>query len=349
MTRMPNYSLPGVATTQWRARLTGLFAALVAVLVAVVWTLYSNVDRGDRFELRLLTDQVGVGIVPGTNVRVEGLAIGKVAAIASVGQGRQLLTLDLDSSQIDGLTDDFTVDYAPENLFGISALTMRPGTGGDPLRAGELIDLVGKVTDVTMGALLRELTQTSTQVLTPKLAELLRQLNGDLRAFIPFLEMVVTLGGVVADTQRYPASYLLDQYSAFARGLGAFSDATVDLLYSVLEIEVLVNDGERYDAAIGMVVDQLFPGVSGALNTAQVHFHGYADMFTPLLSAMATTVPTPERSQAELAELIDRLARMFTDTPDGPMLNVAVTLRGVPAVAVPLFGQQFLDGLGGAR
>ncbi|NNH72746.1 MCE family protein [Nocardia uniformis] len=346
---MPNYTIPGVAITKYRARLAGLVAAVLAVLLVVAWTQYTNADHGDRLRIQLRTDQVGAGIVPGTNVRVEGVAVGTVAEVISVGDGRQLLTLDLEKSQIAGLTETFTVDYAPENLFGISAVTLRPGSGGTPLHAEAVIDMVGRVADVTMGALLRELTRTSTDVLTPKLAELLRQFSGDLKAFTPILQAVVTLSRAVADTQQYPSSYLLDQYASFFQGLGVFSSSTLKLLKSLLDIEVFQHDRARYDVSIGMVVDQAFPAIAGLLNTAQVHFNGYTDMFTPLLGAVAATVPTPDTSRADLTELIARLDRIFADTPNGPVVNLGVTLRGVPGVAVPLLGQQALEALGGAR
>ncbi|GAB2551278.1 MlaD family protein [Nocardia heshunensis] len=337
---MPNYSIPGVAVSRTRARLLGVVVvALIAALV-VAWYAYSHAPVADRVRIQLRTSEIGDGIVAGTTVRLDGVPVGRITAVQPVDQGRQLLSLDLDRTQTLELTDTLSVDYAPENLFGISAVTVHPGTGGLPLRAGMVIDLGGRVDDVTMGALLRSLTDTSTQVLTPKLTELLTQFSSDLRAFAPMLRAVVTLARTVSDTQRYPSSFLIDQYGSFLRGFGDFSSATFKLFDSIMNIEVFVNDRAKYDASVNMIANQTFPAVGALADTLGTYFGSAADMFAPLLSAMAAMVPDPAAAQANLSELIDRLDRMFAAGPDGSAINVAVTLRGVPGVAIPLLGQQ---------
>ncbi|MEU7144589.1 mammalian cell entry protein [Nocardia sp. NPDC046473] len=346
---MPNYSMPGVSMTRRGSLVIGALALVTTAVVILGWRgVFDNADA-DRVRIQLHTEQIGEGVIPGTKVRMDGVTVGKIATIASAGQG-QLITLDLNRTETASLTDAFTVDYAPDNLFGISALTLRRATGGAALHEGTVIDLAGrnadKVTDVTMGSLLRSLTETSTEVLTPKLTELITRFNGDLHAFTPLLQSMVTLSRAVADTQRYPTPYLLDQYAALFGGLGSFTSATFRLLDAVMNIEVFVNDRAKFDAFIGMVVNDVFPAIGQVGDAARGQFLGYAQMLTPLLEAMAATVPDPQRTRAEGTELIDRLNRMFADTPDGPAVNVDVVLRGMPGIATPLFGQH---GLGGVR
>ncbi|WP_433655365.1 MlaD family protein [Nocardia sp. CA-128927] len=347
---MPNYSMPGVSMTRRGSLILGALAIVTTTVVTLGWRgVFDDADP-DRVRIQLHTEQIGEGVIPGTKVRMDGVTVGEIATITGAEQGRQLITLDLDRTETASLTDAFTVDYAPDNLFGISALTLRRATGGAALHEGTVVDLAGKnadkVLDVTMGSLLRALTETSTDVLTPKLTELISRFNGDLHAFTALLEAIVTLNRAVADTQRYPTPYLLDQYASFFGGIGAFTSATFRLLDAIMNIEVFVNDRPKYDAFIGMVVNDVFPTVGQVGDAARGQFLGYAQMLTPLLEAMAATVPDPQRSRAESTELIDRLNRMFADTPEGPAVNVAVVLRGMPGIAGPLFGQ---PGLGGVR
>ncbi|MFI7002225.1 MlaD family protein [Nocardia sp. NPDC050175] len=347
---MPNYSMPGVSMTRRGSLVIGALALVTATVVTLGWRgVFDNADA-DRVRIQLRTEQIGEGVIPGTKVRMDGVTVGEIATITSADQGRQLITLDLNRAETSSLTDAFTVDYAPDNLFGISALTLRRATGGAALHAGTVVDLAGrnadKATDVTMGSLLRSLTETSTEVLTPKLTELITRFNGDLHAFTPLLQSMVALSRAVADTQRYPTPYLLDQYAALFGGIGSFTSATFRLLDAVMNIEVFVNDRAKYDAFIGMVVNDVFPAIGQVGDAARGQFLGYAQMLTPLLEAMAATVPAPQRTRAEGTELIDRLNRMFADTPDGPAVNVDVVLRGMPGIATPLFGR---PGLGGVR
>lgn len=337
---MPNYGMPGVTMGRRGARVLGAFVVAVAAAGVLGWRadLYSGgADATLRIQIR--TSQVGEGIIAGTKVRMDGVTIGRIAEITPVEQGRQLLTLDLDHTESASLTDSFAVDYAPENLFGISALTMRRNPGGQPLRTGAVIDLADtRVADVTMGSLLRTLSSTSTEVLTPKLVELVTRFHSDLAAFSPLLEAMVMLSRQIADTQRYPTPFLLDQYSSFASGLGGFVSSTFQLLDALINIEIFVNDRPRYDATIEMIVSGALPAIGRAGDRAREELAGYTALFTPLMHSIAATVPAPGRSRAEIVELIDRLDRMFTETPEGPAVDLSVTLRGIPGLAVPLLG-----------
>ncbi|WP_084654309.1 MlaD family protein [Nocardia altamirensis] len=347
---MPNYSMPGVAMTRRGSRILGACALVTATVVGLTWR--GTLDDPDpaRVRIQVRTEQIGEGVDAGTTVRMDGVRVGAIAAVTGIDQGRQLITLDLDRAETVSLTDTFTIDYAPDNLFGISALTLRRATGGTALREGAVIDLAGRhadrVTDVTMGRLLRALTETSTDVLTPTLTELITQFHRDLRAFTPLLEAIVTMSRTLAETQRYPVPYLLDQYSSFFGGLGVFASATFRLLNAIMNIEVFRNDRPAYDAFIAMIVDGVFPAIGTVGDAANAQLLGYADMLTPLLHAVAATVPDPRRSQAETAALIERLDRIFADTPDGPAVNVAVVLHGMPGLSAALLGQ---PGRGGHR
>ncbi|MGV9821770.1 MlaD family protein [Nocardia xishanensis] len=352
---MPNYGLPGVPMSRRGSRALGAAALALTVAAGLTWRAGLDDRPPDRLQVQLRTEQIGEGVVEGTRVRYDGVTVGEITEIAAVGAGHQLLTLDLDKTQTAGLTDALTVDYAPENLFGISALTLRAAAGGAPLTEGGMIDLAGahadKVTDVTMGSLLRALTATSTEVLTPELSELLATVNSEMSSFAPLWEAIVTLSRAVADTQRYPAPYLIDQYAAFFGGMGDFASATFRLLHAVMNIEIFRNDRPRYDATITMVVDGALPKIGLLGDAANRQLAGYTAELTPLVAALAATVPAPGRSRAEAAALVDRLERLFSDTPDGPALNVAVTLGGMPGLAVPLLGPSGFAaiGAGGAR
>ncbi|MGW4846807.1 MlaD family protein [Nocardia brasiliensis] len=299
----------------------------------------------EMLRIHLRTSSIGEEIGSGTAVRLDDVTVGQVSAVDAIGSGHQLLTIDLDRTQTNELTDALTVDYAPQNLFGVSAVSLHPGPGGDALRTGAVIEVAGRVTDATMGALLRRLTETSTEVLTPQLTDLVNQLSTNMRAFSPMLQALVALSRAVADTQRFASSYLIDQYAAFFHGFGEFSSATFDLLASVLDIEVFQTDQARYDRTITMVVDQAFPNFGKVGGAARTHFRDLTDTLAPLVDAVAATVPEPRTSRAELTALLDRLDRAFAETPDGPALNVAVTLRGVPGVAVPLLGEHAFTAL----
>lgn len=335
--------MPGVAVDRRRATLIGLVSMAAAIAVALAWIAANAMHTDQRMRIVLHTQQIGDGIVTGTPVRVDGVKVGSIEQVDSGGYGTQLLTLRLDRAQLSGVTQNLVVQYAPANLFGISEIKLVPDpTGGSPLVDGDTIDLTAgradRVRDVTMGALIRSLTRTSTSVLTPELTETLTALATDLKAFTPLFETLIATGRAVADTQRLPASLLLGRYGSTLAGAAEMISGTVTLIDNVSNIEILRTQRELFDAGVALIIDQFFPAIVNTGTTARQYFSGYADMLTPVLQLLSQMVPAPQASGAQLREILDRLGGSFAKTSEGPVLNLALTLRGVPALAVPLLG-----------
>lgn len=226
------------------------------------------------------------------------------------------------------------------NLFGISEVALKGRGGGAPLRDGSIVELTGagRVTDVTMGNLLRSVSAGTTRVLTPELTELLTHAGADMAAFTPLLRAMVTVAEAVADTQHYPSAFLIDQYASFIDGVGKFADGTVRLVHETYNMQVFRTDRARFDIGVSLVVDRLFPGIAALGLSAKQSLQGYTDSAAVLVDQLARMVPDPALVTADFTELLDRLDRSFRDGPNGPALALDVTLRGVPGVAVPLLG-----------
>lgn len=338
---VPNYGMPGVAVSHRQAMRIGAAVLVVIVLLGIGGRMYSHGRTASGLRIVLHTNRIGDGVVTGTEVRADGVPVGKVEAITPDALGTQRITLRLDESRLDGLDDSLHVDYATANLFGISEVELRPGSGGAPLRGDSVIDLTGgrdpDVYDATMGSLLRSLARMNDGVLTPQLVSVIDQLGSQVKAFTPLLQAMVVLARTVADHQTMPLSTVLRGFGSALGGGADFIGATLRVIAQIYGIPVLREDRARFDATIGMVVEQLFPALQHTLNHAGNEFSGYAGLLTPILSSAARMVPTPDQSSTELSQLLDRLRTAMPDTPDGPVLNVDVDLRGVPVLA-PLLG-----------
>ncbi|MFF2083967.1 MlaD family protein [Nocardia sp. NPDC058176] len=343
---MPNYGLPGVAIGQRTALVAGAVAVVVLAASVLGWRVVSSGDDAEGTEIVLRTERLGDGIVVGTRVRADGVLVGEVTEIAAVELGTQAITLAVDRSQLDGIDASMRVDYATSNLFGISEIQLRPGSGGAPLRAGSVIDLTGAraadAVDATMGNLLRSLSRLGDRTLTARLTDVLDQLATDVRAFTPLLQAMVVTARVVADNQTLPPSFQLEQLSSAVSGAAPFAGATIDVIDRVHRIEALRSNRPQFDATVEMIVEQLFPALENTMNHAGEQLPAYAAMAVPLLWAVANAVPDPQRSSADLAALIANLRSAMTDTDAGPVLNVDVDLRIAPVPMIPLLGGQVI-------
>ncbi|BDT99300.1 MlaD family protein [Nocardia sputorum] len=345
---MPNYGIPGVTVDRRRALAVGTLAVVLVVLAALGTLGYRAVREEPGVRIVLRTSRVGDGVLAGTQVRLDGVRVGRVTGISPGERGTQNIAVRLDSARLPGLDSSLRMDYATGNLFGISEIELRRGPGGAPLRSGAVLDLSGPdaVYDATMGNLLRSLSQVGDAVLTPRMATLLATLAADTRAFTPFLESVVTLARTVTEVQAMPLSLTLGRFGVTLNGGGDFIDSLIDLLDRIYRIETLREDRARIDGGITMVVDQLLPEVAQALRYAETGFSGYTGLLIPVLRMVAQTVPDPRRSGAEVGELIQRMRDVMPDTPDGPVLQADVDLRNIPSLAIPLSGNPILDGGG---
>ncbi|MBF6082842.1 MCE family protein [Nocardia cyriacigeorgica] len=343
---MPSYGIPGVTTTPRRALVVGACTVVVMLVLAVVAAGVRLADDDDGLRIVLHTSRLGDGVLAGTVVRLDGVAVGRVAEIAPAELGTQLITLRLDPHRLPGVDSSLRVDFATGNLFGISEIQLRRGAGGAALRPGMVLELTDDdaVYDATMGNLLRNLSQVSDSVLTPQMGTLLATLAADTRAFAPFFESVVTLARTFTEVQQQPLSLIVGRFGTTLGGGGNLIDAILDVLDRLYRIDTLRNDRDLVNAGISMVVEQLFPTVERALGLAGESFAGYTDLAVPVLDVLAQMVPAPQRSSAELRELIDRLGAAMPDSPDGPVLQAEVDLSGVPALAVPLLGTSMIPG-----
>lgn len=333
--------MPGVAVDKPRSLLVGGVAIGVVAALVVAALLYRGLRTDDSLRIALHTEQIGDGVLTGTPVRVAGVRVGEVDAIEPADRGTQRITLRLDRSQLHGIDDSLRVDYAPANLFGISEIELRPGSGGAPLRSGATIDLAGQradaVYDATMGGLLRGLSQTGDALLTPQMATVIAQVSTDVSAFTPLVQALISVAQTITDNQKMPASELVGRLGPAFDGGGRFAGATIQVLDLLRNNQRLQDNRESYDAGTAALTGSVLPALAGLGTRAGTELSGTTDAVVPLLAALTQAVPQPQRSGADLAELLRRLRAGFRDTPNGPVLDTEIDVRGVPVLA-PLLG-----------
>ncbi|MFE3794939.1 MlaD family protein [Nocardia tengchongensis] len=339
---MPNYGMPGVAVDRKRAMTVGTVALALVVTVVAGWALYHSQQDEPGMPISLRTEQIGDGVLVGTEVRANGVVVGKVTDIAPDQHGTQQISLRLDDSKLFGFDDSLRVDYAPANLFGISEIELRKGDGGSPLRSGTVLDFTGRraseVYDATMGSILRSAAQVGGSVLTPQMASVIAQAAADTQAFTPLAQALITAQRTIADNQKMPMSRLFGELGPAFDGGGRFAGATVQVVDLIRSMQRLQSDRAAYDKGVATVTGTLLPALATTFSQAGTQLSGATDMLVPVLTALAQMVPQPQQSAVELRLLLERLRAAMPDTGQGPVLNVQVELKGVPAIAVPLLG-----------
>lgn len=339
---MPTYGLPGARITPRRSRAVGATALAIAVVAVLAYRMTPQQISPQTLSLTLVTDTVGAGVDSGDAVRLDGVDVGSITGIEPENSTHQKISLALDRSRLDGVTDALGVDWAPGNLFGVTELVLQPRPGGAPLTDNSVVDLTGanaaRVHDVTLSTLLDSLGQLTNTVLTPQMTNLVATIAADTHGFTPFVQTVIAAARDVADTQHLPASYLLDRYAAASVGLPPTLQGLLGVLEGPFTNAYLAQPGkiDKFIANINFLEGPFLGGVTALLLTGRTYYAGLAATVVPLLAATAATVPNPARSTAELRSLLEGIERAMPDTGNGPTLNLAVDLRDVPVVQGPL-------------
>ncbi|MFC8047495.1 MlaD family protein [Nocardia sp. NPDC057353] len=339
---MPAYSLSGTEVGPRRARTIGLCTVALAAVLLLAWRVVPEGRPADEIRVELVTGAVGAGVEPGTDVRLDGVRVGSVRAIDTAGPGRKTVELALSGSRLFGLTDALSVEYAPDNLFGITALQLRANPGGTALADGTTVDLTGpeasRVRDATLAALLKSTGLLTDSVLTPELAELLGTLSRDVGAFTPLLQAIGATVRAYVETRELPPSVLLAQFGSALAGVPPMITGGLDVLDAAYSNQYFRTPENlaRFKEMFGGIDTRLLPVVTQTFTTARPHFEGLLPIATTVLDQIPRTVGDPDRTGAQLTELLDRLARAFRETPDGPVLTAEVELDVVPGLAGPL-------------
>ncbi len=339
---MPAYALPGTAIGPRGARIVGTCAIVFAVAAGVAWKTVPRPAPADRIDVALVVDHVGEGIAAGTDVRFDGVRIGSVSAVDIAGRGTRRIELALQRSQLFGLTDTVSADFAPGNLFGISTVDLHANPGGTALTEGTAVDLTGpaanRVSDGTLSALLTSTGKLTGDVLTPQLTAVLQEVSHDVTAFTPLLQAIGATARAAVETQQLPPSVLFDEFGSALTGLPSILTGGLTILESDYTNKYLQSAEHirQYGALWTGVQYQLLPVLTQLLDAAQPRFGGLVPAAAAPLQQVAASVSTPQRSEQQLRELLDRLGRAFHDTPDGPVVDADVDLDVVPGLAAPL-------------
>ena len=162
----------------------------------------------DLISVAIDTGYVGQGVGTGTPIVMHGVTVGRVTAVSSLSGGGVRLDADLEKAPVSGLTEALGIDFRPVNYFGVSGINLTPGSGGQPLRDGTRISTAPKGNS-TLQALLSQLGQVSTGVLTPRLIEVIDRATRYTDALDPLIETAFIATNAVAQVQTVSTMQLL--------------------------------------------------------------------------------------------------------------------------------------------
>jgi virulence factor Mce-like protein len=234
--------------------LAGLATVLVIVtIVAIAISLFQG-GYASTLPLTVVSQRAGLVMNPDAKVKLLGVQVGRVAAIEPVANGRAVIHLEIDSSQLAEIPANVGVDIASTTVFGAKSVELVPPADPSPqkLTPGQVLD-AGRVT-VEFNTIFQQLTSVLSKIQPEKL-------NATLGAISTALDgRGEKFGQALSDLNRLLASLdpslpnLSHDISASSTVLTAYADAAPDLLATAVNAtrisQTIVDEQHNLDALL---------------------------------------------------------------------------------------------------
>lgn len=301
------------------------FAALALAVVAAGFLLLSGGDEGYRVRAEL--PDAG-GLLKGANVRVDGVPVGKVAALDVTADDRVIAELQIDDESLVPIGRDARLVIEADGLFGERFVALAPGDVSRPARAGstipkrrtsvsvrldDLVDAIDLPTRDALEILLREQgvalagrgqdLGTMLAALPPTLSstgELVREFARDNRA----------LGRLLDESDRVVASVARERddlgrfVDSAGRAFDVLATRRAELGETVRRAPATLAAARRALASLEGAAVPLIPAARGLRTTAP----RLTDTLQRLPGFSRAAIPTL-RSIRDVAPLLGRLSR----------------------------------------
>lgn len=228
-----------MSAARLRDALLGLgYVALVILLGIGTWLAYNQVFV-DRADVRLATGTLGSALQTGSDVKLNGVPVGKVTAIEPRDGGADL-TLALQPDVLADLPKDTTARLLPKTLFGERYVALVvPGAGGDgadggevadPLEAGDTIHQDASSAAVELEELFDELLPVLQAIQPDKLSATLGELALMLRGNGEDLGTTLVSWGDYLGKLNPLTPQMADDLASLGRVAQTYADAAPDLV-----------------------------------------------------------------------------------------------------------------------
>ncbi|WP_143859993.1 Mce family protein [Nocardia cerradoensis] len=274
---------------------------------------------------------------------MHGVEVGSVTELTRIDDDALRMTMALNPSRTAGLTDSFAFDYRPENYFGVTAVDLQAGAGGERLTSGRTV-VRKPIGDYSMSTMIEKgslvVDGTLTNDVVTSLDKIVRYTNG----LNPMIQTGIVFADRIAKTQQALPSESIGYFDSILDSLPAFDREFVAGLNGIFYTEYNRQaDGslgtnadlmDRNDVGLQLGATKLFGAAGHLLQSHKTELPPIVDA----VQAMTDVIPDvlahgslTDRFRA----LIEQYNQAITGPDDAKKLNVRIALDRLPMLAAP--------------
>ncbi|GAA1077350.1 MlaD family protein [Tsukamurella spumae] len=334
--------VPGFSPSSAQLRRRGIaFTACIALIAVAVWGVQA-LRPDDAFTFTLRTPTVAAGITEGAKVRIQGVEVGTVTSVTALGNAQQGVTLRLDGPQGRSLTNNVEAAFSAGNLFGVSEVILTPHDGGGALRDGAQLAPTKQITDSTVSNMIATIGDVNNDALRPRMGQILMNVDASSKAMLPLLTALGSVAQAMQDTQRLSTASTFPTAVAAIKAADPAIGAMIPTFRSTLDFKPLHNgDSKRVMAMLDQINNERY-GLTAALEAiltpdAIQGLKTASPMLVSLMRPILAAFPGGSATGVgiQLGTLMDDVRKAMPNTPNGPVLNLRLSVE-LPAIAAVL-------------
>ncbi|MEV6556827.1 MlaD family protein [Nocardia sp. NPDC051756] len=316
----------------------GIVGGAVLAVIALVFSTYAKGGFTPQFLVNVEAAQVGEGIAPGADVKMDGLRIGRVSRIESRGASKQYLQLSVEPGSAPYLADNVRARFVSSNTLGMTALELYYlGQRGTLLRDGATITLPADSPTITVTSVIRAVGEQFGKIDTGPAGRIgaVLAFEGSADGIAKMFSTAIELGRMKVGDQMLvgidPRPMLREGEAGSAGVLRFSQDLLVGFRAQAARLDFLVNRHDDLEAiatfvakVIGDVIN-IFP---------QPGFTQVIDALLSALTPVAGGVHGLTGFYHRIPLLLDQIDKAFVVNPDGTVsLQVQLLLANLPYLA----------------
>ncbi|MET9329575.1 MlaD family protein [Tsukamurella sp. NPDC003166] len=336
-------SVPGMSIERSVLRRRGLIAVAVILAILLVGWLVKALWPKDEFSFTLRSPAVAAGIKDGAPVRIQGVQVGEVTGITALGNGQQGVKVTMKSADGKSLTNNVEAAYSAGNLFGVSEVILTPHDGGGALKDGAQISPTKPITDNTVSNMIATIGDVNSDALRPHMSQILLNFDASSKAMLPLFTALGSVAQAVQDTQKLSTAQTFPLITQSIQNADAATTALIPAIKTLYDYKPVHDKGwvNRGQATMSAITDEknsltaalqkiLDPKAIGGLKVATPML---VNLMQPILAAFPNGSATGVGIQ--LGQLMDNVRKAMPNTPNGPVLNLRLSVD-FPAIGAML-------------
>lgn len=318
----------------------GVVGAVVLTVIGVAFSMYSQGKFENLFEVNIESAQLGEGITAGADVKMNGLRIGHVTEVQTLGAENQRLRVAIDPKEADHIAENLNARFVSSNTLGMSSVELfHLEPPGKPLDAGATIRLPANSPTITVTSMIRKFTQTFDQIDTAAASRVAETMmfEGSADGIANMIRTAFELGQIKVGNEILvgldprPTIDTIDGLSAEALRLS--TEALSGFRSMRSRIDYLVSHTEDVVSVAGFIA--MLDGESGgAIYRQRSGINKWLDAIVSLATPLANGSAGLAGFYNRIPTLLDRLDQSFLRNPDGTVsFQLQVILAKMPYLA----------------